>query len=200
MTVVVITKNDAYNGDFVLRLRRVSGSRTGKKEELIIRMKDSNGKVTYGTQVILVNGVPKDLDKPQAFKDGLLKHLEDRTSEYIPLQSSLWLGTHSQTKSDNEVKGDVVDDGIPKEVRANMWKGYSPKGNTITTLLFKDWEAIRAERAKAASSRYREWQSSYATDVAKAAEIIVQNVQPVQTVDSSSTRYAQASQLLSTPH
>jgi len=200
-------KNDSYTGDFVLRLRRMSGTRTGKKEEIIERIKDANGKVSYGARVVMVNGAPKQLDKPQVYKEGLLKYLKDRTSEYTPLQSSLWVGTHSVENkladgtTEFKIGDKLDDDGLTSEIRDNMWKGYSRTGKTVSTLTYKEWEAVRAEKATVASTRYRQWQSAYATDVIKAAEnIIGQAAVAEHKPHFESSRYAQASQLLSTPH
>jgi len=202
-------KLDVFSGDLALRLRRVGGAKVGKKEEHIERVKDSNGKVTYWGKVVMADGAPKAFDKPQQYKS-LLKHLEERTAEYVPLRSSLWVGLHSvETKRSDgtsEFKtGDGEDDGLTKEAKANMWKGYSPVGQKVTTVAYAAWESQRAEQAKVASSRYRQWQSAYATDLVKTADeqqpVAVLPISPTSTgVHSDSGKYVQVGAILNTPH
>jgi len=147
----------------------------------------------------------------EPYKDGLLAHLKHRTENYVPLQSSLWVGTHAvDTMVDGKVQNGSTDtkietgDGLTSEMRDNMWKGYSRTGKTVTTIDYKTWETKRAERAKVASMRYRKWQNAYANDLIKseitaaASAAIAGSSGHLPAFDN--TRYVAGSSLLKTPH
>jgi len=194
-------KNTVYTGDFVLRLH--NQVKRGKKEELIERIKTSSGKVVYGSRVKLVDGQKKFLDKPEAFDKGLLLYLQDRTKEYTPLQSQLWVGFHSveQKQSDGTTSVSILGLGangsdseseLSDEVKAQCWVGYSPKGHTITKMTYTQWESKRAERLKVASTRYRHWKSTYHVE----SPTVTQTKLP----EFDGTRYVKGSSLLPSPN
>jgi len=195
-------KNNTYSGDFSLRLHKIT---RGKKEETIEKIKDSSGKVTYGTRVVLdkQSNTPKQLDKPLPFEHGLLHYLGDRTKDYIPLQSSLWVGAHAiETKlSDGttalSIEGvDKEDESLSKDLLENMWKPYNKENKPITKLTYPDWELRRGERNKVASNRYRHWQSGY-----KHYEDDSTDKSPKKQMPAfDATRYVQGSLLLNSPH
>jgi len=187
-------KNNTYSGDLVLRLHKIS---RGKKSESIEKIKDISGKVSYGSKVVMVNGTPKVFDKAQVFQMGLLEYLKDRTKDYVPLQSQLWVGCHSVEEKQTDgtiqiqlpgVGGSDDETTLSSELKSNIWKPYV-KPKTITKMTYVDWQTKRGERLKVASTRYRHWQSSY-VHAAVPTEV---NKQPAA---FDSTRYVKGTALL----
>jgi len=162
---------------------------SAKKEILIEHVYDkASGKVRYGCRTTEDEGAASPHGggggaahghhSEIKFFPNLIAFLQDRTQKhqkFFPICSQLYLGTHSEFSAmDQKDNADKTASDKEKETSSTSapddFTCYHMKEDTeITTLTYSAWSLLRAERYKAATNRYKNWQAAFQQQQAAAA-------------------------------